>query len=156
MITNFPLLLYSLIKGGGINKIKTMIIKRKLYSQVEEEKMYARGTGAAVYYAEKMMKNKGNKIANKAANRISNIELGRKMFEDARAKDGINNWAENKKLFDFDLNHVIRTDKHSLNDIYLMHGKDYRQRPLHPVYAREIPAVVRNMKYKEPGKIKKK
>ena len=37
-----------------------MIIKRKLF---------ARGIGAAVYYAEKMMKNKGNKIANKAAKR---------------------------------------------------------------------------------------
>ena len=43
--------------------------EEKLFSVVEEEKMYARGTGAAVYYAEKMMRNKGNKIANKAAKR---------------------------------------------------------------------------------------
>ena len=44
--------------------------EEKLFSVVEEEQReFARGTGAAVYYAEQMMKNKGNKIANKAAKR---------------------------------------------------------------------------------------
>ena len=32
--------------------------EEKLFSVVEDEKLFARGTGAAVYYAEQMMKNK--------------------------------------------------------------------------------------------------
>ena len=58
--------------------------EEKLFSVVEDEKLYARGTGAAVYYAKQMMRNKGNKIANKIANREYFINKGRDAFERSR------------------------------------------------------------------------
>ena len=96
--------------------------EEKLFSVVEEEKMYARGKGAAVYYAEQMMKNKGNKIANKTANREYFINKGREVFERG-------NRSRFKMNGDRKLSTIIPGSKridpetHSLNDIYLIKGK---------------------------------
>ena len=126
--------------------------EEKLFSVVEEEREFARGTGSAVYYAEQMMKNKGNKIANKAANRISTIKLGRGMFDDARVVRGTNNWAENRKLSKLSLGKKIDPNIHSLNDIYLINGRTDIQKGSLGKY-KKFPAVIHSINHKIPGEI---
>ena len=50
--------------------------EEKLFSIVEEERKFARGTGSAVYYAEQMIKKGGQKASNKASNKKMIKKLG--------------------------------------------------------------------------------
>ena len=81
--------------------------EEKLFSVVEEEREFARGTGAAVYYAEQMVRRGGQKALNKTAIKKYIESLGK----EAREILGISRYLKRNPGTKSDLSTVIGRDR---------------------------------------------